>query len=511
MNGEYAPAGRRFVRTSVRLPDLSGAEKTATQTQFKLYSSARSVPLEAGVATPGNPLSGLLRELYGLTRLHWVNTRTPIGSTIGLPKAPGPAIPMRPVPSAGARYPAEVYVAAGAGHGVAPALYHYDPAHHALEAVREGDWRGAIAGCLADRTGQVPELFLIISTTFWRTASRYGEFGYRLQCLDTGILMGQALALGASAGLDPVVHLRFDDDAIDAIISLAPHVESTHAIVALGRARGGVSRSAPAWTPEAPSNAESATAQPMLPATRAVHDASRVCAVERADAIAKLRPISALASRSAQSFAISEQPADVSVGWAERRSAGGFQASSLTREQFGQILVAAGNGYLSDLHGTMDGVAHTLLFCASNTVSGFDSGMYFYNAFGRTVNLVRRGDMRAEVRRTIPSLAVAYSIRDAAACFVPAGSYERGFDVYGDRWYRMQNIEAGIMAQRIALAAASLGLGSRINCGYRTERADEMLGACDSSLRTLVQIFVGLPGSATGYEQRITYKDGARR
>ncbi|MGV9387299.1 hypothetical protein ACWDRB_66825 [Nonomuraea sp. NPDC003707] len=87
--------------------------------------------------------------------------------------------------------------------------------------------------------------------------------------------------------------------------------------------------------------------------------------------------------------------------------------------------------------------------------------------------------------------------------FAPAGNYIHGFEVYGDRWYRMQNIEAGIIAQRLVLAAASLDLASRINCAFHVSRAGALFPAEDADLRTLVQVFVGLPGGADGYEQEL--------
>ncbi len=53
--------------------------------------------------------------------------------------------PTRTVPSAGGRYPMELYVVAGSVEGIDAGIYSYSPRSHALEALRNGDFRDDIA------------------------------------------------------------------------------------------------------------------------------------------------------------------------------------------------------------------------------------------------------------------------------------------------------------------------------------------------------------------------------
>ncbi|MFD8613605.1 SagB family peptide dehydrogenase [Streptomyces sp. NPDC059631] len=66
---------------------------------------------------------------------------------------------------------------------------------------------------------------------------------------------------------------------------------------------------------------------------------------------------------------------------------------------------------------------------------------------------------------------------EAACAVVVTGNYEAGYPVYGDRWYRMLNLRAGVLGQRIGLAAARAGLGAGLRCDTDT-------GAADAALRT---------------------------
>ncbi len=72
-----------------------------------------------------------------------------------------------------------------------------------------------------------------------------------------------------------------------------------------------------------------------------------------------------------------------------------------------------------------------------------------------------------------------------------AGDYEHGYRVHGDRWYRMLNLHAGILAQRIGLAATGLGLGSMQRCDYEPKIADRLIHAAPGRTVLLV-VLVGL-------------------
>jgi SagB-type dehydrogenase family enzyme len=117
----------------------------------------------------------------------------------------GPAIEVdgfrlleRPIPSAGARYPLEIYLLVQTIDDIDPGTYHYDPVGQALQ------YRGP-----AVEPARVAELFLgqpwlerasaviVLTAVLNRTLDRYGDRGYRYVLIEAGHL-GQNLNLVAT-------------------------------------------------------------------------------------------------------------------------------------------------------------------------------------------------------------------------------------------------------------------------------------------------------------------------
>ena len=127
----------------------------------------------------------------------------------------------RPCPSAGGRYPLELYVAAQAVNGLPDGLYHYDALAHELEQIHLGPVHASIADATLD-----PELIrdanlvFLISAVFQRTMWKYGQRGYRYVWLEAGHL-GQNLYLVATAlDLGAVALGGFFDAEVNRVVRL---------------------------------------------------------------------------------------------------------------------------------------------------------------------------------------------------------------------------------------------------------------------------------------------------
>lgn len=105
---------------------------------------------------------------------------------------------LKTAPSAGARYPLEIFLSNKNG------VYHYIPEEHSLEIVMEKDIRKELvkAALYQDFIEEAPCVFIIMAD-FKRTTSRYGERGIRYVYIDAGhaaqnlLLACCALDLGA--------------------------------------------------------------------------------------------------------------------------------------------------------------------------------------------------------------------------------------------------------------------------------------------------------------------------
>lgn len=127
----------------------------------------------------------------------------------------------RPCPSAGGRYPLEVYLAAREVSGLPDGLHHYDAHAHALEQIDLTFDPSALAdAALEQPMVEDANLVVLISATFQRTMDRYGQRGYRYVWLDAGHL-GQNLYLCATAlGLGAVAIGGFFDDEVNGLARL---------------------------------------------------------------------------------------------------------------------------------------------------------------------------------------------------------------------------------------------------------------------------------------------------
>jgi SagB-type dehydrogenase family enzyme len=167
----------------------------------------------------------------------------------------------------------------------------------------------------------------------------------------------------------------------------------------------------------------------------------------------------------------------------------GLRPAPIRPDQVGAITTAAVAGYLSDVSGTAARVEHTVLYLAVNRVADLAPGIYRHNAAAATLDLVRVGEPEPLLTRL---MAYEAAIEASVIC-VPVGDYERGFPLYADRWYRMQNVEGGLVAERICLAAAALGLGSHIRCDFDAAGVAAAFGLHPRTQTPLAMILVGLP------------------
>lgn len=137
----------------------------------------------------------------------------------------------RAAPSAGAAYPVELYVAAGAGcvQGLAAGVYHYIPQEHAVERVSGADIRPAIASAaLGQDFLEAAPISILMAADYDRTARRYGDRAVRYVDMEAGHI-GQNIYLQAEAlGLGTVAVGAFRDDEMAAAFGLSDGMRAVY-------------------------------------------------------------------------------------------------------------------------------------------------------------------------------------------------------------------------------------------------------------------------------------------
>jgi SagB-type dehydrogenase family enzyme len=128
----------------------------------------------------------------------------------------------RTAPSAGARYPLEILVAAGNVTDLPAGLYRYRPATHDLLPVAAGDRRpDLMAAAGGQESVAAAAAVLVMAAVPERTAVRYGERAMRYVHIEVGHAAQNACLAAAAAGLGAVVVGAFDDRRLSAALGLA--------------------------------------------------------------------------------------------------------------------------------------------------------------------------------------------------------------------------------------------------------------------------------------------------
>ncbi|MER5264930.1 SagB family peptide dehydrogenase [Actinosynnema sp. NPDC002837] len=452
-------ATRRYLRALAER-GREPVDWTAAPPTYKRYRYAGRVVLPAREPSPHGDL---LRGLLGVTRAEWSHRRVRL---------------KRPAPSGGALYPIEAYVALGEPAG----LYHYDAAHHALDLIRPGDHRPLLHASLTRHSAGVPDVVVVLAAVFWRNGFKYKEFAYRLQCQEVGVLSAQALALGERLDLDTAVHLRFDDAACQWLLGLDPTREGVLAALTCTSGNA-VPPGDPPRLPAAVEEHPPPSVVDRLPCLTALHAASAaphpgVLPVPRqASPGAVVRLPAARAVRVADALPLRASPE------------AGFLPRHITAEALATVLAHAAAGYPGDLPGSHDEPVTVAPYVIVQRVAGIPPGGYRYDrSTGALVAAGGTGDVLSG--RLQPNTRL--SLSEAAAVVVPVGDQTTGSATFGDRWYRLQQAEAGLVVHRATLAATACGLTARIHSDGTNASTDAVLGLT-GPLHALSFLLLGTP------------------
>jgi SagB-type dehydrogenase family enzyme len=150
----------------------------------------------------------------------------------------GPGIKqrLRTVPSGGALYPLELYVATHNVEGMETGVYHYNVEAHSLELVRAGQFNKQLGGALFyEEMFEHVAATLIITGRVKRSFIKYGERAYRFMLIEAGHV-GQNISLTSAAlDLGCLMMGGFYDDEIDSIVGIDGVDETTLYLAALGK------------------------------------------------------------------------------------------------------------------------------------------------------------------------------------------------------------------------------------------------------------------------------------
>ena len=353
----------------------------------------------------------------------------------------------RAAASAGALYPIELYLVCGDLPGLDAGVYHYAPETNSLSLLRSGDYRGNLAAASADHAGVLNAPATIVCTcVFWRSAWKYRERGYRYCYWDNGTILANMTAAAGALGQQTEIVTGFVDADVDALLGLESNSEAAFCLVPTGAgnpAPGPVRQLDPVN-----GGVLGVERRTEYPETRALHVGSTLGSLAEVDAWRG----SAVPSR--QGTEAAEWPESQLLGAAisRRGSTRRFSRVPMPEGRLEALLSASTSAVRSDYGG---GLIDTYLII--NGAEGLSPGAYYYSPGSSGLELLAAGEFREEAGHLCFEQALG---ADASAVAFFMADLDAVLSRFGNRGYRLAQLEAGIVGGRMYLCSHSLGLGA---------------------------------------------------
>jgi SagB-type dehydrogenase family enzyme len=474
---------------------------------YKLYRGLPVVPLSVevplellGSEPPTKPLlkriGHFLWYVFGLTQFSQsVNSTDIDGGMIHSYR--------RFVPSGGALYPNELYIYLKLDD-LPVGVYHYDAAHHRLVLLREGNFDSYLGSALGNRC-DVSSCFgtVFVSVMFWKNYFKYNNFSYRLQGLDTGVVIGQLLEASERFGFESGVYFQFLDRAMNHLLGLDVQEESVYAIIPLS---------------VEPTNWSASGSERDI-------NASELCRE-----LKEIQPKHFMRSRNVKQFPMLTKMNEASIFDSTKMFRYAQEPGRLKLEGTG-IEIPQMNGFTYDLASvcrkrlspdmdfvlgkiSLEQLAILLQFSSASmryrndldcaysvqeprvslygcfyNVDGLPDGAYFYENSTHELRQVDSGDFRLVLQSGLSLDNV--NLHQVPLCLHVVGERDSFITPLGYRGYRIQQMEAGMLVQSLLLTASAVGMGGHPLLGFDANMSDEIYGLVPLKKTSLIQIPIG--------------------
>ncbi len=404
----------------------------------------------------------------------------------------GRTIEFRTAGGTGARYHLELYFACADLPGLDAGLYHYAAHDHSLRCLRHGDYRQVLVEASGDEPAiaQAP-LVVAITSTFWRNSWRYKGRAYRHTFWDAGTTMANLLSVAASIELPTRVVLGYADGAVNGLLGVDGQREATVALCAVGRAEWKVP-SSPALEPiDYPVRAISPR-EVEFPVIGMLHQASMLpsgagAAAWRASPLRRTSAAPDGATTALQPIPEHDLPQiRIEEVIFKRRSTRNYDTGvEIPFDVFSTLLDRSSRGFAADCLASDAPPLHEN-YLIVNGVAGLEPGVYRHEPRRGDLEQIRSGNFREQAQRL--------AVDQEYAGHAHVNSYyltrlDPVLERYGNRGYRLAQLEPAIYAGKLHLGTHTLGLGAVGSTSLDDEVVDFFSPQAKSSSYMFVVVF----------------------
>ncbi len=477
---------------------------------FKVYKNLESLPLEQRLQSTGVPalraISGTVPELErGVTRAELAEVLFLCAGVTRRRRYFGGEMLFRAAACTGALYHIDVYAVTGPAPDLDAGVYHFAPDRFALTPLRAGDHRGV----LVEASGGEPAVarapvVLVLTSTFWRNSWKYRDRAYRHCFWDGGTLLANCLAAAVARGIPSRTVMGFADALVNRLLGLDTGKEVSLCLVPLGGAPAPTAANAEAPAMLHPATRPLSAREVDYPSIREAHAASclesggearrwregeggaTASSRARTDTLetASAPPVATVPGRSGEGSgrapekpgedappaggaagrrvtlsvdAAAELPADgIEPVILRRGSSRRFSRESISLGQLSNALHYATRGVATDAD-PVGSRALNQIYLIVHHVDGMAPGAYVQHRDDERLELLKEGNFRKEagflgLGQEIPA--------DASVNVYFMTDLEAVLRRYGNRGYRLAQMDAAVAAGRIYLAAYAQGFGA---------------------------------------------------
>ncbi|MGX6443532.1 SagB family peptide dehydrogenase [Neobacillus sp. K501] len=408
-------------------------------------------------------------------------------------------------PSGGALYPNELYLYLKIDD-LPTGVYHYDVAHHRLVLLRDGNFDSYLARALGNRC-DVSSCFctVFVSTMFWKNFFKYNNFAYRLQGLDAGVVIGQLLEVAKRFGFESGVYFQFLDRAMNHLLGLSEKEESVYAVIPL-------SAEPTIWSSHGSERVRMISSAELCGEINAIQPNHYVRSkrvkeypmltmlneVSTFDSTASFTLVKVKRNESGDGQAITlpdakQERFDLASACRKRFSPGmDFVLEKVSEQILANLLKEATDSfqYRNDLESPHKRDEHrvSVNVCLYN-VEGIPNGAYQYNRTAHALQPLQLGDYRRQLQSGMSMDNV--NLFQVPVCLHVIGDKDYNKDSLGYRGYRIQQMEAGMLVQRLLLVAAANEMGGHPLLGYDVKLCDDIYKLGSEGKTSLIQIPIG--------------------
>ena len=416
---------------------------------------------------------------------------------------PQGAFNFRAAACAGGLYPIEVYLVCGDLEGLAAGVYHFNPVSYQMDVLREGDYRAVLveAGAEEPALARAPAVLIYTAIT-WRSSWKYQSRAYRYHFWDAGTMLANSLAGTVVQNLPVKVVMGFVDEQVNRLIGIDGHEEKSLCLLPIGMSAEPPPAvdELPVLTPEVLPLSESRQEYPLIDE---VHIASSLETSAEVKAWRQAADSVHTADLEGEFLDLQVEELDrlpekrFETVVVERGSSRRFLHEPVPYPALSTILARATSPFPTDWIGPQGSFLNRI-FLSVHDIEGLEPGAYAYHQQQGTLELIRSGHFRSQAAH----ICLGQNLGgDSAATFFFMADLNAVLGRFGDRGYRLVQMEAGILGGRIYLGAYAYGYGATGLTFFDREMV-AFFQPESEGLEAVFTVAFGVPGSASGHGWR---------